>query len=58
MVTLKQLTNHIQLIQEKYNVYAYIKGKGDGSVMLRIEEKVIRVGDTNETGTNAQETIL
>ena len=47
MVTLQQLTNHIQLIQEKYNVYAFIKGRGDGSVMLRIEEKVIKVGDTD-----------
>ena len=54
MVTLKQLTNHIQLIQEKYNVLAYIKGKGDGSVMLRIEEKVIRVGDKKERIDNGR----
>ena len=47
MPTPKQLTNYIALIQEKYNVYCYLKGKGDGSVMLRIEEKVVRVGDDN-----------
>ena len=49
MPTLKQLTNYIALIQEKYNVYAYLKGKGDGSVMLRIEEKEVKFGDLNET---------
>ena len=45
MPTLKQLTNYIALIQEKYNVYAYLKGRGDGSVMLRVEDKVVRVGE-------------
>jgi len=49
MVTLQQLTNHIQLIQEKYNVYAFIKGRGDGTVMPRVEDKITRVGDLNET---------
>jgi len=53
MPTLKQLTNYIALIQEKYNVYAYLKGRGDGSVMLRIEEKKVTIGDNNGTRTNA-----
>ena len=52
MVTLKQLTNYIASIQEKYNVYIYFKGRGDGSVMLRIEDKIIRVGDNNGNDTN------
>ena len=43
MVTLNQLTNIINLIQKKYNVYAYIKGRGDGSQILRIEDKAITI---------------
>ena len=53
MVTLQQLTKQIEFIQEEYDVYAYFKGRGDGSQMLRIEEKKVTIGDGDNGRTNA-----